>query len=55
MILFGWLNRMVFVSREFNRVATSSSVEGKAKPYQIKQLLSLVEKYNLWMRAEGKP
>lgn len=28
------------------------NVDGKAKPYQIKQFLSIVEKYNILMEAE---
>jgi hypothetical protein len=29
------------------------NVKGKAKPYQLKQLLKIVEKYNLHMEDSG--
>lgn len=37
----------IFVHPEVSELVNIQNVKGKAKPYQIKQFLSLVEKYNL--------
>lgn len=42
----------IFVHKAINELLNLQEVKGKAKPYQIKQLLQLIEKYNIQM--EGK-
>lgn len=37
----------IFVNRDIPELLNLQNVKGQAKPYQIKQLLKLVEKYNL--------
>jgi predicted RNA binding protein YcfA (HicA-like mRNA interferase family) len=37
----------IFVHRNIPELLNLQNVNGQAKPYQIKQLLKLVEKYNL--------
>jgi len=37
----------IFVHRDIPELLNLQNVKGQAKPYQIKQLLKLVEKYNL--------
>lgn len=39
----------IFVHREVPDLLNLQNINGKAKPYQIKQLLRIVEKYNLHM------
>jgi predicted RNA binding protein YcfA (HicA-like mRNA interferase family) len=52
---FGFeLNRIsgshhIFVHPEIPELINLQNVNGKAKPYQIKQLLKIIEKYNLEM------
>ena len=36
-------------NKEINEIINIQNYKGEAKPYQIKQFLSLVEKYNLKM------
>lgn len=40
----------IFIHAEVNELVNIQNVKGKAKPYQIKQFLSIVEKYNLEMK-----
>jgi len=42
----------VFVHPQMPELVNLQQVEGKAKPYQIRQFLKLVERYNL--QLEGK-
>ena len=55
---FGFrLNRIsgshhIFVHPEVPELLNLQSVKGKAKPYQIKQLLQLIERYNLQMEDD---
>ncbi len=42
----------IFVHTRCDRLINLQEVNGKAKPYQVKQLLDLIECYNL---SEGKP
>lgn len=37
----------VFIRPEITELVNVQNVKGQAKPYQIKQFLALVEKYNL--------
>ena len=39
----------IFLNKEINEIINIQNYKGEAKPYQIKQFLSLVEKYNLKM------
>lgn len=39
----------IFVNNKVNEIINIQNVSGKAKPYQIKQFLKLIEKYNLEM------
>jgi predicted RNA binding protein YcfA (HicA-like mRNA interferase family) len=39
----------IFVHKTVRELLNLQNVNGKAKPYQIRQLLQLVEKYNLVM------
>jgi len=39
----------IFVHPELPELITLQNVKGKAKPYQIKQLLKIIEKHNLHM------
>ena len=41
----------IFVHPELPELLNLQDVEGKAKPYQIRQFLRLVERYNLQMRG----
>ena len=40
----------IFLNKEINEIINVQNYKGEAKPYQIKQFLYLVEKYNLEMR-----
>jgi len=42
----------IFVHSEVRELLNLQEVKGKAKPYQVKQLLSLVERYNLILPGE---
>ncbi len=39
----------IFVHRDLRELVNLQNVKGKAKPYQIKQFLNIVESYNLQM------
>lgn len=43
----------IFVHPDVDRLVNLQDVKGKAKPYQIRQFLKLVEEYNL--RMENQP
>ncbi len=43
----------IFVNPKIKEIINIQIVKGKAKPYQIQQFLSIVEKYNLTME-DGK-
>lgn len=40
----------IFIHPEVSELVNIQNAKGKAKPYQIKQFLSIVEKYNLQMK-----
>ncbi len=42
----------IFVHSKVPELVNLQRVKGKAKPYQMKQLLELVERYNLQMEDE---
>jgi predicted RNA binding protein YcfA (HicA-like mRNA interferase family) len=42
----------VFVHPQVRELVNLQDVDGKAKPYQIRQFLRLVERYNLTMEDE---
>jgi len=37
----------IYYHKDFLELLNLQNVKGKAKPYQVKQLLQLIEKYNL--------
>ena len=39
----------IFLHPDLSELVNLQNVKGKAKPYQIKQLLKIIEKYNLHM------
>ncbi len=39
----------IFLHPDLSELVNLQEVNGKAKPYQIKQLLKIIEKYNLHM------
>ena len=39
----------IFKNTSVNEIINIQNVNGEAKPYQVKQFLSLIEKYNLEM------
>ena len=41
----------IFVHPDIPELINLQDVNGKAKPYQIKQFLKIIEKYNLHMEA----
>ena len=41
----------IFVHSEVSDLLTLQNIKGKAKPYQLKQLLRIVEKNNLYMES----
>ena len=43
----------IFVHPDIPELINLQDVKGKAKPYQIKQLLQTIEAYNLRMEDEG--
>lgn len=43
----------IFVHAEIPELLNLQNVEGQAKPYQIRQFLRLVERYNLNLGEEG--
>jgi len=40
----------IFVHKDIRELLNLQNIKGKAKPYQIKQFLNLIEKHNLKMR-----
>lgn len=42
----------IYVHRAVPELINLQDVKGKAKPYQVKQLLQIIEKYNLQMEDE---
>ena len=42
----------IYVHRDVSELINLQDVKGKAKPYQVKQLLQIIEKYNLQMEDE---
>jgi predicted RNA binding protein YcfA (HicA-like mRNA interferase family) len=42
----------IFARRKVRELVNLQEVKGKAKPYQVKQLLDLVERYNLSLGGE---
>jgi hypothetical protein len=42
----------IFARQSIPELLNLQEVEGKAKPYQIKQLLAIVERYNLSLGGE---
>jgi predicted RNA binding protein YcfA (HicA-like mRNA interferase family) len=44
----------IFKREGVRELVNLQNVNGKAKPYQMRQVLSLVEKYNLQLREEEK-
>jgi predicted RNA binding protein YcfA (HicA-like mRNA interferase family) len=45
----------VFVHPALRELVNLQEVSGKAKPYQVRQLLDLVERYNLQLDSEQEP
>ena len=43
----------IFAHENVREFVNLQDVRGKAKPYQVKQLLALVEEYNLSLEGEG--
>ncbi len=43
----------IFVHDKISELVNLQNVKGKAKSYQVKQLLQLVEKYNLQIEEKG--
>jgi predicted RNA binding protein YcfA (HicA-like mRNA interferase family) len=44
-------SRHIFVHPEIPDLLNLQNIKGKAKPYQLKQLLRIVEKHNLYMES----
>ena len=42
----------IFIHIKVSELLNLQSFKGKAKPYQIKQLLKIIEKYNLKIKEE---
>ena len=42
----------IYVQADIPELVNLQNVNGKAKPYQVKQLLRLIERYNLHMEEE---
>ena len=42
----------IFAHQNVRELVNLQEVDGKAKPYQVKQLLALVERYNLSLGGE---
>lgn len=43
----------IFVNPDIKEIVNIQNVQGKAKPYQVKQFLSLIEQYNLQMEDDN--
>lgn len=46
-------SHQIFVHPDFKEPVNLQEVNGQAKPYQVKQFLKLVEKYNLELKDGG--
>jgi len=44
----------IYKNEKINEIINIQNVKGEAKPYQIKQFLSIVEKYNLQMEEKDE-
>ena len=42
----------IFIHSDIPELVNLQDVKGEAKPYQVKQFIKLVEKYNLHLEAE---
>ncbi len=42
----------IFVHPEVNELVNLQNVDGEAKPYQVRQILRLIERYNLVLAEE---
>jgi predicted RNA binding protein YcfA (HicA-like mRNA interferase family) len=42
----------IFAHKDIHELLNLQEVRGKAKPYQVKQLLSFIERYNLSLGGE---
>ncbi|GAG04196.1 unnamed protein product, partial [marine sediment metagenome] len=42
----------IFIHPDIPELVNLQNVKGKAKPYQIKQLMKITEKYNLQMEED---
>lgn len=45
-------NHHIFIHPDLPDLINLQNIKGKAKPYQVKQLLKIVEKYNLRMEED---
>ncbi len=45
----------IFVHPRIRGLVNLQEVDRKAKPYQVRQLLEIVERYNLGLEAGGEP
>ena len=45
-------NHHIFINPAIPELINLQNVNGKAKPYQIKQFLTIIEKYNLQMEED---
>lgn len=45
-------NHHIFINYQIKEIINIQNVKGEVKPYQIKQFLSLIEKYNLRMEDD---
>jgi len=43
----------IFVRKGIREMLNFQNVKGKAKPYQVKQLIKIIEKYNLLEEEDG--
>ena len=45
----------IFRHPQIPEMANLQDVHGQAKPYQVRQVLQIVEQYNLALKASGEP
>lgn len=45
----------IFIHSRIKELVNLQEVDGKAKPYQVRQLLDIVERYNLTFEAGDEP